>query len=117
MTTLGALMLSDHLILDGLENHAGVVVSQRRTLGGVSRLHVDPAPGGRTLSLTGDKHFTLAQVQAMQAVAGTGYPLQLVHHRGTFTVIISDVEVDQSIRYADPDGNTWYSGTITLIEV
>jgi hypothetical protein len=67
--------------------------------------------------LIADKHFILSQIEAVQALCALRQPITLVHHRGTFTVMISKIEVDQSIRYADPDGNTWYSGTITLIEV
>lgn len=116
MTMLGSLTLSDHLILD--IKGAGVGYSQTRLIGGASVVQADGAQGGRTLTLTGEHHFTLDQVTALQAMQSAGLTVTLVHHRGTFTVLITDTTaLEPSIPYANPQTSDWYSGTITMIEV
>ena len=115
--TLGTVTLSDHLTLSGLETSPDVAVNQRRTLTGASVLQLLPTPGGRTLVLEGRHHWTYAQIAAIKALAALGAPVALVHHRGTFTVVIVAVEVTPSIDYANPSGSDWLSGSITLIEV
>ena len=115
--TLGTVTLSDHLTLTGLETSPDVAVNQRRTLTGRSVLQLLPTPGGRTLVLEGTHHWTYAQIAAIKALAALGAPVALIHHRGTFTVVIVAVEVEPSIEYANPSGSDWLSGTVTLIEV
>ena len=115
--SLGGIALSDELILDGIETATEVVITQRRTLAGVSNLTADPAPGGRQLQLQGDNHWDLAQVDAIRALRALMQPVQLVHHRGTFDVLIGAIDVDPSISYSNPDDTTWYTGTVTMIEV
>ena len=115
--SLGAITLSDSLVLHGLENSVDAAVSQRRTLTGRSVIQVQPTPGGRTLQLEGQHHWTYDQVEAIKALAAAGSPVNLVHHRGTFTVVISAIEVEPSLDYSNPSGSDWLSGTVTLIEV
>ena len=119
MTTLGALTLSDDLVLSGLETATEVVVTQRRTLGGVSRLQVDAISGGRTLTLSSERHLTLAEIQAIKALAALRQPVALVHHRGSYTVLITGtpVEPDDASLHSNPSAGDLYSGDITLIEV
>lgn len=115
---LGTVDLSDHLILDGLESAPGVAYTARRLLGG--RMHITVGPTlvrGRTLTLTAENHFTLAQISAIKEQESAGLPVTLTHHRGLFTVLVIEVAVDQTVRYSDPDPDDWYSGTITMIEV
>ncbi|MBV5328493.1 MAG: hypothetical protein JZU65_12810 [Chlorobium sp.] len=113
--SLGGIALSEHLALSGLES-AAVTVNQRRTLTGVSVLQSASSPGGRTLILTGDIHFTFAQVTALRDLSAMAQPVVLIHHRGTFTVLITAIEAETIIDYADPHPEDWYSCTITLIE-
>lgn len=115
--TLGGLVLSDELILSGLETAKNVVVSQRRSLAGRSITRIDPAPGGRTLTLSGENHFTLGQITAIKELAATCQAVTLVHHRGTYHVKIIDTPVVPAIDYANPSDDEWYSGEITMIEV
>lgn len=117
MTTLGGVTLSEHLVLSGLEPAPGVVHSQRRTLLGESVVQVAPVQGGRRLSLSGENHFTLAQIQAVKALESAGQAVTLVHDRGTFTVLIVGTPVEPAVDYADPAADDWYSGEILLIEV
>ena len=117
MTTLGSIALSDNLVLQGLDSAPDIVVNQRRTLTGESVVQTGPVSGGRTLSLQGDNHFTLADIQAVKIMAKLGLPVTLTHHRGTFTVLITGTPVDPATQIANPDPDAWYSGEITMIEV
>lgn len=119
MTVLGGVTLSDHLVLDGLETAPGVVVNQQRTLTGVSVVQVGVLHGGRSLVLRGDKHFSLAQIQAVKAVEVTAQAVTLSHHRGTFNVLITGTPVapEQIRSNPEEDPGIMYSGEITMIEV
>ena len=114
--TLGGITLSDHLVLSGLETAKDIVVNQRRSLTGESIIQSGPVSGGRTLTLSGDKHWTLAQIQAVKALAALGQTVTLVHDRGTFTVLIVTTPVEPVIEYVDPAATDYYSGDITMIE-
>lgn len=116
--SLGGIVLSDHLILDGLESAPVVASSVRRTLGmrPVVRTLAGSTVGGRELTLSGENHFTLAEVAALRGVAAAGQPVTLVHHRGTFVVTIIRIESEATIRYADPTVDDWYSAVIYLQE-
>lgn len=119
---LGALTLSDHLYLDGIDNATGVAISQKRTLGGRSVVQVGPTlDKGRTLSLQSEGHITHAQVGSIKAMEKLGQEVTLTHPRGTFSVIIAGTELEPDELLSNPDsaaaGAIWYSGTITLIEV
>lgn len=116
-TTLGGLSLSPDLVLTGLEASPGIIYSQRRTMSGVSVLQTAPVVGGRTLGLNSENHLSLTDIQAIQALAALGQPVTLVHHRGTFNVLIIGLNVEPVSLIANPDGTLWHSGEITLLEV
>lgn len=114
--TLGGIALSDHLILD--IGSTGVGFSERRLIGGASVVQLDGSSGGRTLRLGNERHWTMAQVDQVRALESAALPITLVHHRGTFTVVIIDTsELELSQRRSDPASTAWFSGTITLKEV
>lgn len=113
---LGAITLDENLILDGLET-APVRVNQRRTLAGRPITQAAPAPGGRTLILSGEHYWTYDQATAIRALSGLGQPVTLSHHRGSFQVLIVSIELEPSITYANPSGSDWLSGSVTLLEV
>ena len=114
--SLGDLALADDLTLT--ISSAGVAYSQRRLLGGGSVVQAEANSGGRTMTLAGEHHWTLAQVETLRSLEAQGQPLTLVHHRGTYTVLIIDTaELTPSIDYANPQATDWYSGAITMIEV
>jgi hypothetical protein len=117
-TSLGGITLSDNLILGGIESAPGIAFSAKRTLGGRQIVQVGPSlSGGRVLTLQGENHFTLGQVTAIKALSTSGASGAMVHARGSFTVIVTGVDVEPTIPYADPVSTDWYSGTITLLEV
>jgi len=114
--TLGGVTLSDHLVLDGLETAPLVSHSQRRTLTGESVVQAAPMVGGRALSLLADGHLTLDQIQAVRALAGQ--VVTLTHGRGTFTVLVIGMDIEQFFfDNVDPVGNSRYSGRINMIEI
>ncbi len=115
--TLGGVVLSDHLVLEGLESGPIIAHSMHYTLGGSAVVQSDDNDDtvGRPLRLTGKNHFTLQQIQDVRMLRGQ--TVSLIHHRGTFDVIIIDTPVDPTINYADPIADDWYSGEITMITV
>ena len=117
MTSLGGVVLSDHLILDGLENAPGIVVNQRRTITGKSVVQHAPVIGGRAISLLSESHLTLQQVQDIKTIESNGVAVTLVHPRGTFSVIVTGVSVTQDEECVDLDIDAWFSGSINMIEV
>lgn len=118
-TLLGTLSLSDNLVLSGIEQAPDIAHLQRRTLTGRSIVTTAPVVGGRMLTLNSERHLSLADVQAIKALAVAGAPVTLVHHRGTFSVLIvgTALEPDDASLHANPTAAEWYSGDITLIEV
>lgn len=117
--SIGGMALSDDLVLDGLETSRPAAVSVRKTLGlkTVVRSLAGETTGGRLLTLSGEYHFTLAELSAIRDLQATGSALSLVHHRGTFTVVILAIEAEPATVYANPGSDAWYSATITLQEL
>ncbi len=115
--SLGGIALSDHLRLDGLESRSMVAHSVTHTIGGRAIVQYDSKDmqSGIELALVGENHFTLSQIQAVQALAGQ--EVTLVHHRGTYQVIILSTPNDSTFGYSDPTGSDWYSGSITMVTV
>lgn len=115
-TSLGGIPLYDELVLS--ISGAGVGYNQRRLIGGASVVQSDGASGGRTLTLSGEDWWDKAQVDQIYSLQSLGQPVELVHHRGTFTVLIVDTsQLQQSTDYRDPIDSDWYTGSITMIEV
>jgi hypothetical protein len=114
---LGSLVLSDDLILSGLESAPPVAWSARRTLGKRQVVQSMPLAGGRLLSLQGDKHFSLKDLQDVLALAKLNQPVIMTHARGTFTILITAIDPEPAYLLADPDPEAYYSATITLQEV
>ena len=116
MTTLAGITLSDHLVLSGLENAPPVATSQRRTIMGVSVVQTAPVSGGRALALVGDNLYTLSQLQALNAAAASGLLVVLEHHRGTFDVLITGINMQPTQEHSNPTSDDWYSGEILMTE-
>ena len=112
--TLGGLELSDNLLLRGLRSDP-VAVDVQRSDAGVAQVLVAPMEGGRVLGLYG--YFTAAQVDALMAMAAIRLPVQLVHPRGTFTVLITGSTLEEWWDNVQPDPNDIEQGTINLLEV
>lgn len=115
--TLGGITLSDHLVLSGIETAPGVVVNSRRLLGGALNIQTASVSGGRALTLSGENHFTLAQVSAIKVLEAQGQSVELIHPRGTFNVLIIGTPVEPEEQLADQPDDAWYSGDINLLEV
>jgi len=119
--TLGGTTLSDHLVLEGIEDAPAVAFSSRRTLGGRAVMQIGPTlTGGRELSLQSDNHITNAMVAAVKALQLLGQTVTLVHPRLTTTVLITEIQLEQDQPMVNPGAsgaNVWYSGTINMIEV
>lgn len=120
IVSLGGYALSDHLVLDGLEKAPALAWSSRQTFGRTV-IQLMPIKGGTPVSLISENHLTLAEVQAVNDLIAAGQDVTLVHHRGTFTVVVVGHELvpDTPVANPDEDPNTddviWYSGPINLI--
>lgn len=116
--SLGGVALSDHLQLSIAA--AVAAVNQRRLIGGASVVQVDGAVGGRSLRIQSKRHMTIVQLNAIKDMQSSGATVELVHHLGTFQVVITDTAgMEEDFYRADPvnDPTLTVSGTITMIEV
>ena len=112
--SLGGLTLSNNLLLRGLRSDP-VAVDVQRSDAGVAQVLVAPIEGGRVLGLEG--YFTSAQVDALLTMAENRLPVQLVHPRGTFTVLITGSTLEPWVDYVEPDPGDYEQGTINLLEI
>lgn len=113
--SLGGLVLNDNLLLRGLRS-APVAVDIQRSDEGVSQILIAPLEGGRALGLEG--YFSAAQVDQIEAMSKGLLPVTLIHPRGTFQVLITDLsELANWVDYVEPDPDDYETGTIQLIEV
>ena len=118
MGTLGAVTFSDDMTLQ--ISPQSPATSQRRLIGGAMVVQADATAGGRTLTLNSQSHLRLTVLDQLRALEAAAMPVTLVHHRGTFTVLILDTsEMTEDDDYADPanDPLATVSGNITMIEV
>lgn len=116
--SLGGITLSDHLTLD--IKGAGAAYSQRRLIGGASVVQADGSSGGRTMILNSAMHITKVQLEQIRSIQALGQAVELVHHRGSFAVVITDTsDMADDLDIADPDNDPTLtvSGNITMIEV
>jgi hypothetical protein len=115
--TLGGIELHDHLVIRGLETAEDLLVESEVLLTGDTYVWTMARSGGRKFSLWGEYLFTLEQIEAIKALARLRQPVELVHHRGTFTVLITGTPVEPRRNVRDPLPGERYSGEITFIEV
>ncbi len=123
--TLGGIVLDDHLLLDGLETSPDISVSTVVTLGGISDTAVMPLSGGRHLSLVALREgnslkgkILRHQLMAIKELSAQGQAVTLVHHMGTFQLlIVSTSEMVPVRKYRNPQDNDPYTGPIQLLEV
>lgn len=116
--SLGGITLSAHLTLD-LQG-AGVGYTQRRLIGGASMIQVDGNVGGQTMVLNSESDMTKTQLNQIRVLQSAGIQVELIHHRGTFQVLIVDTSAmvdDFDIANPDDDPSLTVSGSITMIEV
>lgn len=114
--TLGGIVLSDQLVL--IVGQPEIGYSSRRLIGGANVVQVDGCDGGRVLTLEGVNHWTYGQSEQIRALQAAGLELTLVHHIGTFQVIVTDTsELTPTRKFRNPIAETLYTGSITMIEV
>lgn len=122
--SLGGIVLDDDLRLVG-DLGPQIAMSVRRTFGApvAQRCQVT---AGKVLVLSADMdgndiygEFTRTQYQQIAALRDGGNPIDLVHHNGTYQVIIpSDgINLTSIDDHSDPGPDESYTGTITMITV
>lgn len=115
--------LNENLTLTGPGNEPRALVSARQTLGRVV-VQRHPVAGGQQLILSALRidggllgEFTIAQWDLLAALRDAGQPVQLIHHRGSFRVIILAVDLSPASGVVDPDATARLIGSITMLEV
>ncbi len=117
MISLGAIELSDHLVLAGVLDTAGVATSTVWTLGGRPVIHSQSLTGGRSLALQGENHFTLDQLIRIRELMQAARPVELVHPQFTGMVYITGITSPEPVfERSDPPADWPYSAEITLRE-
>lgn len=117
MISLSGIELSDDLQLKGLEDSPGIAYTQKRTILGNLVIHTSTNIGGRSLSLQGTNDYTQEQIDQIKELEQAGSVVELIHPRGTFNVLITNVAVTQATENPEPSSEEWYSGEISMIEV
>lgn len=122
--SLGGVVLSDDLTLTGPINQSQIIASFKRTVAGRIIRRVDPRPGGREMVLSTPQRgggyrgvFTGSQAEQLAALRDAGDIVPLVHHRGSFAVLITVVDLTPIDGSADPGPTTYFVGQIITIEV
>lgn len=119
-TRLGNIELSPHLRLRGLLDWPQVQFAAQRSIDGLYLYAASPAmQGGRPLTLDGSgAHFTVRQLRAILNLQAQGQPVELVHHVGSFRVLITNITSPELwIDYADYSDTDYVSATVEMVEV
>lgn len=124
VNSIGGLALSDDLTLSGTINQPRVATSTRITLGGVTIVTAMPQTAGRLLVLATHRGssglagtVTMAQATQLAAWRDAAAEVELIHHLGTFRVVILSLELEPITGVADPGVSSLMAGAITMIEV
>ena len=122
--SLGGITLSDSLTLPDIKSRRKVASSVQQTLGGRGVIQTMPIESGEVITLaaegSGDRirgYFTTAQVASIEALELAGLPVTLVHHLGTWSVVIIGKDLTGMDNFVSPGGADLYVGTITMVEV
>lgn len=121
--SLGGVALDDSLVLVGFKNRPPVAVAVGRTILGRPVVQTSPVSGGALVleaRLDGDRiygRYTGSQIDQIRTLWAAAAAVTMVHHLGTWQVIIQAVDVQDVQDYADPGATDLYTGTITMIEV
>ena len=122
---IGNIVLDDDLQLYGIETGKDIDVEQIGVMDGSSVFQTMSFGGGRSLALTASQDgdtavgvFFRYQLMALKELAKAGQVVSLIHHLGTFSVLILSTEdVTPVIVYADPGDDDRFVGSIQMIEV
>lgn len=118
---LGAIELDDDLTLTGFESRPLRASSVRYLLdGGVVDQSVAISGGELVLSADGQGNqiygsFTLAQVEAINALRASRQVVSFTHHRGAWQVKVIGAEFAQVNELVNPASDQLYTGRVTLL--
>jgi len=122
--SLGGITLSEDLELNGVINNPNVLAQINQTLGGNIVIDGLTMFSGKELVLGSTSSansfsgfFIKEQVDQLAVFRDTLQTLELIHHLGVFSVIITEIELQVVNERVDPDSSTWYIGTVTMIEI
>jgi hypothetical protein len=124
MITLGGVVISDDMYLDGLDNASLASVEQLRTVDGNSIIRARPTPGGREITLGTQNRSGATQgiwcysvIELVKQMELAALPVSL-NYRGTlFEIIITGANFEPLLQFELEGPNKMFTGTISLIEV
>lgn len=122
---IGNIELDDNLSLSGIEESEDIVIQSTTAFDGTVDTLTMPGADKRPLqlsaTLSGDTllgSFTLGQITALKSVARASAPVVLIHHRGTYNVVLTGVvDVVAVHDVVDPSDTDLYAATINMLEV
>ena len=126
MASIGAVDLTDHLVLEGEFDYPAAAGSYRTTLGGQVVVQSDPLIAGRELKLSShgstnefSGYFTYDQIVLLKDYERLQSQVTLTYEGRTFNVVIKigGIDVKPVIERPDMQGDSWYTGSVTMIEV
>lgn len=120
---IGDIALNDSLRMGGIDGMASRATTVRYLCGGGIVVQSVAIGAGQQIELKaeadGNKiygYFTLAQINAIAALQAAGEIVTLRHHRGSWLVSVSSIEVEPIWTYlANPADDDKFIGTITMI--
>lgn len=123
--SLGGIVLDDNLRLNGDISGSQIAMSIRRTFGAPVIQKVTVSAGKKLVlmaTMSGesiDGSYTRLQLEQLAVHRDTGFPISLIHHLGSFNVIIPPDGIQEEIMqdYANPGPDDLYTGTVTMITV
>ena len=122
--SLGGIALHDSLTLPGIRSRMKIAVSAQMTILGRQTVQTAPAQTGGEIILAAEGgesrmrgYFTTAQVASIEALEAAGAAVTLVHHLGTWTVVIVRKDLTAIDNFLTVGGDDLYVGTVTMIEV
>lgn len=123
--SLGGITLSDSLTMPDIKSRRKIASSVQQTLGGRAVVQTMPIESGEVLTLAATSrngsavggYFTTAQVASIEALELAGAAVTLVHHLGTWQVIILSKDLTGIDNFVTHNGDDLYVGTITMVEI
>ena len=124
MSAIGALLISDDMLLSGVVESSQVAYQQKRTVEGYSSVKVYPRVGGRPLTFGSDTSggtvmgiWCQSLIEDIKLLELTGVPQTLDYRGNTHSVYIVDTsDFTPLFKWEEESPTKKYTGTIKLIE-
>lgn len=116
--TIGGITLSNDLALRGLDDLKPIAQNFLPTLAGGTVVQQMAITSGHSLSLVADDRggfITYGESVSIRALQAAGNPIVLVHPRGTYEVMVEQVNWEPLVDFVDKENSDQGLGSIELI--